>query len=109
LTPEFLKEFQNSKYEVHQVGSNEAGSQNFSFLALNTAELAASQIFSENPRQRRMTDGFFSALNSSFRYKKSLNVKISNKKKLQVKPTLSIFHMWKVKMQFYSEVCSNQK
>jgi hypothetical protein len=44
----FLKEFQNSEYEVHQVGSNEFGSQNFSFLALNTAELAAPQILSKN-------------------------------------------------------------
>jgi hypothetical protein len=61
LTPEFLKEFQNSEYEVHQVGSNEAGSQNFSFLALNTAELAAPQISSKNRRQlrkRHVTDGF---------------------------------------------------
>jgi hypothetical protein len=42
LTPEFFKgisKFQNSEYEVHQVGSNEAGCQNFSFLAINTAEL----------------------------------------------------------------------
>jgi hypothetical protein len=31
LTPEFLKEFQNSEYEVHLVGSNEACCQNFSF------------------------------------------------------------------------------
>jgi hypothetical protein len=30
FTPKFLKEFQNSEYEVHQVGSNGAGSQNFS-------------------------------------------------------------------------------
>jgi hypothetical protein len=72
FTPEFLKEFQNSEYEVHQVGSNEACSQNFSFLALNTAELAAPQILSKNLRQRRVTD----ALNSFFRYKKSVNVKI---------------------------------
>jgi hypothetical protein len=57
LTPEFSKEFQNSEYEVHQVGSNDAYSQNFSILALNTAELAAPQISSKNPRQRRMTDG----------------------------------------------------
>jgi hypothetical protein len=57
LTPEFLKEFQNSEYEVHQVGSNEAGRQNFSFVALNTAELAAPQISSKNRRQRRVTDG----------------------------------------------------
>jgi hypothetical protein len=81
LTPEFFKgisKFQNSEYEVHQVGSNEAGSQNFSFLALNTAELAVRQISSKNPRQRRqrrqrrVTDGkFFFALNSFFRYKKS--------------------------------------
>jgi hypothetical protein len=69
LTPEFLKEFQNSEYEVHQVGSNEACSQNFSFLALDTAELAAPQISSKNPRkgrQRHVTDG----KNSFFRYKK---------------------------------------
>jgi hypothetical protein len=75
LTPEFFKgisKFQNSEYEVHQVGSNEAGSQNFSFLALNTTELGAPQILSKNPRQRRVTDGkFFFALNSFFRYKKS--------------------------------------
>jgi hypothetical protein len=71
LTPEFFKEmskFQNSEYEVHQVGSNEAGSQLFSFLAINTAELAAPQISSKNPRQRRVTA---IALNSFLRYKKS--------------------------------------
>jgi hypothetical protein len=56
LTPEFLKEFQNSEHEVHQVGSNEACSQNSSYLALNTAEEAAPQISSKNPRQRRVTD-----------------------------------------------------
>jgi hypothetical protein len=68
FTPEFFKgisKFQNSEYEVHLVGSNEAGSQNFSFLALNTVELAAPQISSKNRRQRRVTDGnFFVALNS---------------------------------------------
>jgi hypothetical protein len=53
LTPEFLKEFQNSEYEVHQIGPNKACSQNFSFLELNTAELAAPQILSKNFRQRR--------------------------------------------------------
>jgi hypothetical protein len=56
-TPEFFKaisKLQNSEYEVHQVGSNEAGCQNFSFLALITA---APQISSKNRRQRRMTDG----------------------------------------------------
>jgi hypothetical protein len=57
LTPEFLKKFQNSEYEVQHVGSNEACSQNFSFLALNTTELAVPQILSKNQRQRRMTDG----------------------------------------------------
>jgi hypothetical protein len=72
LTPEILKQFQNSEYEVHQVGSNEAGSQNFSFLALNTAELAARQIASKTPRQRRVTDGMsIFALNLYFRYIKS--------------------------------------
>jgi hypothetical protein len=78
LTPEFFKgisKFQNSEYEVHQVGSNEAGSQNFSFRALNMAELAAPQISSKNPRQGRqgrVTDGkIFFALNSFFRNKKS--------------------------------------
>jgi hypothetical protein len=68
LTPEYFKgisKFQNSEYKVHQVGSNEAGSQNFSFLALNTAELAAPQISSKNPRQGRVTYGKkFFALNS---------------------------------------------
>jgi hypothetical protein len=60
----FLKEFQNFEHEVHQIGSNEACSQNFSFLALNTAELAAPQISYKNLRQRRVTDGnFYFALN----------------------------------------------
>jgi hypothetical protein len=66
LTPELgISKFQNSEYEVHQVGLNEAGSQNFSFLALNTAELGAPQILSKNPRQRRqrrVTDGKFFSL-----------------------------------------------
>jgi hypothetical protein len=58
-----ISNFQNSEYEVRQVGSNEASSQNFSFLALNTAELAVPQILSKN-RQRRITDGnYFFALN----------------------------------------------
>jgi hypothetical protein len=70
-------EFQDFKIQngVHQVSPNEAGSQNFSFLALNTAELAAPQISSKNPRQgrqRRVTDG----------------------KKIRPKV---VFHMWKVK------------
>jgi hypothetical protein len=82
LTPEFLKEFQNSEYEVHQVGSNEAGSQNFSFLALNAAEPAAPQILSKNRRQRRVTDGI--------KVLKRQNLKL---KKLQVKPLLSRFHV----------------
>jgi hypothetical protein len=90
LTSELLKEFQNSEYEVHQVGSNEAGSQNFSFLALNTAEIAAPQISSKNRRQRRMTHGkFLFALNSFFRCKNPKTWK----------PMLSIFHMWKVKIE----------
>jgi hypothetical protein len=68
LTSEFFKgisKFQNSEYKVDQVGSNGGGSQNFSFLALNTAELAAPQISSKKRRQRRqrrVADGFFFAL-----------------------------------------------
>jgi hypothetical protein len=50
-----ISKLQSSEYEVHQVGSNEGGSQNFSFLALNTAELAVPQISSKNRRQRRWT------------------------------------------------------
>jgi hypothetical protein len=70
--PEFLKKFQNSEYEVHQVGLNEDCSKNFSILALNMAELAAPQILFKNPRQRRVKDGKkIFALNSFFRYKKS--------------------------------------
>jgi hypothetical protein len=64
FTPDFLKEFQNSEYEVQQVVSNEACSQNFSFLVLNMAELVALQILSKNPRQRRVTEGIVFALNS---------------------------------------------
>jgi hypothetical protein len=69
LAPEFLKQFQNSEYEVHQIGSDKACSQNFNFLALNTAKLAAPQISSKTPRQfwqRRVTDGFFFSLLTHF-------------------------------------------
>jgi hypothetical protein len=38
--PEFL----NSKYEVHQVGSKDFGSQNFSFLALKAEPVGEVQI-----------------------------------------------------------------
>jgi hypothetical protein len=67
LTPEFLKEFQNSEYEVHQVGSNQAGSQNFSFLALNPS----TQISSKNRLQRRDRRKLFFALNSFLGIKSS--------------------------------------
>jgi hypothetical protein len=83
LTPEFLKELQNLKIriEVHEVGSNEACSQNFSFLALNTAEIAAPQISSKNLRQRRATDGIVFSFLTRFLGIKSPNVKICNNKK----------------------------
>jgi hypothetical protein len=55
LTPEFLKEFQN--FKILSIPWCTACSQNFSFLALNTAELAAPRISSKNLRQRRVTDG----------------------------------------------------
>jgi hypothetical protein len=38
--------FQNSEYEVHQVGFKNSGSRNFSFLAAEGAELASTQNFS---------------------------------------------------------------
>jgi hypothetical protein len=42
----YLKEpkFQNSGYEVHQVGPKEAGSQNFSFLTLKGKAVGVTQI-----------------------------------------------------------------
>jgi hypothetical protein len=99
-----IPKFQNSEYEVHQVASNEACNQNFSFIVLNTAELAAPQISSKNPRplrQRRVTDGIFCFRPKLvFRYKKSKNVKIYNNFFLHVKTILSIFHKLKVKIQY---------
>jgi hypothetical protein len=71
LTPEFFKDFQNFKI-LNMRYTNEAGSQNFSFLARYPAQLAAPQISSKFRRQRRVTDGnLFFVLNSFFRYKKS--------------------------------------
>jgi hypothetical protein len=67
-----FSKFQNSEYEVHQVGSNEACSKNFSFLALSTAELAAPQISSKNPLDRRDRRKFFFALNAFFSVSKVL-------------------------------------
>jgi hypothetical protein len=42
----YLKEpeFQNSEYEVHQVGPKDSGSQNFSFLALKAEPVGEVQI-----------------------------------------------------------------
>jgi hypothetical protein len=42
----YLKEpeFQNSGYEVHQVGPKDSGSQNFSFLALKAEPVGEVQI-----------------------------------------------------------------
>jgi hypothetical protein len=80
LTPEVLKEFQNSEYEVHQVGSNGACSQNFSFLALNTAELAAPQISSKNRRQRRVTNGKKNSLLTRFYFHHSRNVHLNTRR-----------------------------
>jgi hypothetical protein len=42
----YLKEpeFQNSEYEVHQVGSKDCGSQSFSFLALKAKPVGEVQI-----------------------------------------------------------------
>jgi hypothetical protein len=42
----YLKEleFQNSEYEVHQVGPKDSGSQNFSLLALNAEPVGEVQI-----------------------------------------------------------------
>jgi hypothetical protein len=37
-------EFQNSEYEVHQVGPKDSGSQNFSFLALKAEPVDEVQI-----------------------------------------------------------------
>jgi hypothetical protein len=50
---------------VLQASSNYTGSQNFSFLALDTAELASIQISFKNRRQRRVTEGicFFTQIN----------------------------------------------
>jgi hypothetical protein len=45
--------FQNSEYEVHQVGPKDYGSQNFSFLAFIGTELVSIQIFCTTARDRR--------------------------------------------------------
>jgi hypothetical protein len=46
--------FQNSEYEVHQVGPKDYGSQNFTFLAFIGTELVSRQIFpTATARDRR--------------------------------------------------------
>jgi hypothetical protein len=64
-----ISKYQNSEYEAHQVGSNGAFSQNFSFLALNTAEQAA--FVQKPPATTRDRRKIFFALKSFYRYKKS--------------------------------------
>jgi hypothetical protein len=84
LTLEFFKEFQNFKILSMSYTKLAQMRQNFSFLALNTAELAAPQISSKNLRQRRVTDVIFFALNLfllfSYEIWKVL-VSLANKKK----------------------------
>jgi hypothetical protein len=74
--------------------------QNFSFLALNTAELAVPQISFKNRRQRRGTNGKKFALNSVFEIIKSPKTLKFQKKKSASETLLSIFHMWNVKSNF---------
>jgi hypothetical protein len=60
--------YQNSKYEVHQVGPKYSRSQNFSLLAFEGEAVGVTQICV----QRRVTDGrFFFAQNMFFTHKKS--------------------------------------
>jgi hypothetical protein len=71
LTPEFLKEFKFFKkfeYEVHQVGSNEACSQNFSFLETNTFHISyveSKKLGKPNRKRKSNVDAFIKLLNSS--------------------------------------------
>jgi hypothetical protein len=55
-----MSKFQNSEYEVHQVGQKYYGSQNFSFLALKAEPVGEVQILrTATATARRVTDGFF--------------------------------------------------
>jgi hypothetical protein len=62
--------FQNSEYEVHQVGPKYYGSQNFSFLAFIGTELVSRQI-SATAAMARDRRNFFIAQNMLFFHKKS--------------------------------------
>jgi hypothetical protein len=54
--------YQNSKYEVHQVGPKYSRSQNFSLLAFEGEAVGVTQICV----QRRVTDGRFFLLKTCF-------------------------------------------
>jgi hypothetical protein len=69
----YLKEleFQNSVYEVHQVGSKDSGSQNFSFLALQAEPVGEVQILRTGTATARDRRKFFLSLKSCFSIIKS--------------------------------------
>jgi hypothetical protein len=71
--------FQNSEYEVHQVGPKDYRSQNFSFLAFIGTELVFRQISSNNGGNGAWQTEIFFSLKSCFLAIRT-NVKISNKK-----------------------------
>jgi hypothetical protein len=50
--------FQNSEYEVHQVGPKDYVSRNFRFLAFKGTDLVSRQI-TATATQQRVTDGFY--------------------------------------------------
>jgi hypothetical protein len=64
--------FQNSEYEVHQVGLKDYGSQNFSFLAFKGEAVGVVQILYHNgAATARDRHKFFFRSNHVFSYKKS--------------------------------------
>jgi hypothetical protein len=91
----------NWTIEVVQWGS----CQNFSFLAHNTGELAAPQFPSKNylkpavPATPRDERKFFSHQTCFLGIKSPKTWNFAIKNNFQVKPILSIFHMWKVKIK----------
>jgi hypothetical protein len=68
LLNSYLKEpeFQNSQYEVHQVGSKDSGSQNFSFIALKTEPVGDVRILRTATAPARDRWNFFYRSNHVF-------------------------------------------
>jgi hypothetical protein len=92
--------FQNSEYEMHQVGPKDSVSLNFSFIDLKAEAVCEAQILRTPTATARARDGrkFCYFLNHVIYADKVLKMKMSKNIFLFFSTVNHIFHMWQVKL-----------